>query len=133
MDCRQLPQLRNGFLAALAYVATTWLCIWLLKHPLHDAAIGWRALVGLLPLLPIALAVRVVVNLVLAGDELQRRIDLEAMAVASITLGLGALTLSLLLIAQVVSLSARQALAWVFPALWLGYAAARLWAARRYR
>jgi hypothetical protein len=122
-----------AFLPALAYVVVTGLCVWLLRQPLAEAPIWLRTMVSLLPLLPISLAVRAVVRLVQAGDELQRRIDLEAMAAASVLVGLGSLTLSLLITADVVQVTGRQATLWVFPALWLGYGLARIWAARRYR
>lgn len=133
MSIRPSRRLGECLLAALAYLAITWICLWLLKHPLADAAPWARALVALLPLVPITLAVRAVVRLILAGDELQRRIDLEAIAVAGVLVGLGALTLSLLMTADVLRLSGQQAMLWVFPALWLGYVAARVWASRRYR
>lgn len=122
-----------AFLPAVAYIVVTGLCVWLLKGPLAEAQVWLRAAVSLLPLLPITLAVRAVVQIVLAGDELERRIDLEAMAIASALVGYGSLTLSLLISAEVVAISAGRALLWVFPALWLGYAAAKVWASRRYR
>lgn len=122
-----------AFLPAVAYIVVTGLCVWLLKGPLAEAQAWLRAVVSLLPLLPITLAVHAVIRLVLASDELQRRIDFEAIAVSSVLVGLGSLTLSLLITADVVHMTSRQATLWVFPALWLGYGMARIWAARRYR
>ena len=121
------------FIAALAYIATTWICVWLLSHSLLDARVPLRALVSLLPLVPIGLAVRAVVNLVRAGDELQRRMDVEALAIAAVLVGMGCLTLSLLLLAGVVQVSARVAMTWVFPAYWIVYGLARFHAQRRYQ
>lgn len=126
-------ELQACFIAALAYLVTTWICVWLLKHNLLDAPLALRGLVSLLPLIPIGLAVRAVVNLVRAGDELQRRIDLEALAISAVLIGLGCLTLSFLLLAGVVDFSAREALVWVFPAHWIVYGLARLHAQRRYQ
>lgn len=126
-------QIGPAFFPAVAYIFVTGACVWLLKHPLADAATWLRAMVSLLPVIPITLAVRAVVGMILASDELQRRIDLEAIAVSSVLVGLGSLTLSLLITADVVQLTGRQATLWVFPALWLGYGLARIWAARRYR
>jgi hypothetical protein len=121
---------RNGtLLGALGYAATVMACVWLLKHPLADAALWLRAAVALLPMLPIAWMIRVMVGNVLAGDELQRRIDLEAVAVV----GLGSLTLGLLVIARAFVVTGRSVLIWVFPTLVLSYGLARIWAARRYR
>ena len=121
------------FVTALVYVLTVWACIWLLRHPLADAALGLRTIVVLLPVLPMGFAIRVVVQMVLAGDEMQRRIDLEAIAIAALAVSMGTLTLSLLMVVKVVDISGQTALLWVFPALWVGYSFARLWAARRYR
>lgn len=83
--------------------------------------------------IPIGLAVRAVVNLVRAGDEMQRRIDLEALAIAAVVVPMGCLTLSFLLLAGVVDFSAREALVWVFPAHWIAFGLARLMTQRRYQ
>ncbi|MGI8561475.1 MAG: hypothetical protein ACR2J7_08600, partial [Luteimonas sp.] len=113
---------RNGtLLAALSYAVTLVACFWLLKHPLADATIWLRAAVALLPMLPLAWMIRVMVGNVLAGDELQRRIDLEAVAVAGLVVGLGSLTLGLLVIAGAFVVTGRSVLIWVFPALVLSY------------
>jgi hypothetical protein len=133
MDTGKSRLLLNCFLTALVYVATTWVAVWLLGHALADAAPGLRALVALLPVLPIVLVVRILVQMVLAGDELQQRIDLEAIAISALGVSLGALTLSLLMVAGVINVTGRQALVWVFPAIWIAYGFARAWAARRYR
>lgn len=132
MPSRTHRHLLECFLAATAYVFTTWACLWLLREPLAASPLAIRAVVSLLPVLPMLLAVRATVRLVMDGDELQRRIDLEAIAASSVLVGFGALTLNLLIRAGVIEISARQATLWVLPALWVGYALARLWASRRY-
>jgi hypothetical protein len=123
----------SGTFPALVYATTMLGCVWLLKYPLAEAAPVWRGAIALLPMLPIVWLIRSLVANVLAGDELQRRIDLQAVAVASLLVGLGTLSLGLLVIARVVEISARSALLWIFPALLFGYGLARIWAARRYR
>ncbi len=133
MNSRCRTQLRNCFFAAVVYLATTWICVWLLKHSLADAALPLRALIGVLPVIPTLFMIGFVVRLVRASDELQRRIDLEALAIASIAVGLGCLALSLLIRADVIALSAHDGLIWVFPAQALAYALARIWASRRYQ
>src|SRR3546814_9701773 len=75
---------RTSIIAALAYAVTVLICVWLLKHPLADAPPVWRALVALVPMAPITWMIRIQVATMLARDELQRRIDLEAIAIASI-------------------------------------------------
>lgn len=133
MDTRTSRFLRSCFLTSMCYVATTWLTIWLLRNPLADASSVMRTPVALLPVVPIALVVRVLIRRILAGDELQQRIDLEATAIAALLISLGTLTLSLLMVAGVFHTTGRQAMTWVFPALWIAYGFARIWAARRYR
>lgn len=127
------PGARTSLYAAATYAATLLVCVWLLKHPLADAPSAWRALVALVPLAPIIWMIRGQVAMILARDELQRRIDLEAIAIASIGVGLGSLSLALLIVARVWEVSGRVALLWVLPALSLCYGVARYWVARRYR
>lgn len=127
------PLIRSCALTAMAYMATTWISLRLLSDALADAPLGLRVLVALLPVVPIGFAIRAVVRLVRAGDELQRRIDVEALAIAALVAGLGALSASLLIIAGAFETSARTALAWVLPALSVTYVFARIVTARRYR
>lgn len=120
-------------LPALAYAGTLFVCVWLLKHPLADAPLPLRSLVALMPMVPVVWMIRVTVMTILARDEMQRRIDLEAIAIASLGVGLGSLSLALLTISGAWDISGRTALTWVFPALCLCYALARHWVARRYQ
>ncbi|MEP6881097.1 MAG: hypothetical protein ABI866_03840 [Dokdonella sp.] len=126
-------QLSGCFFAALAYLATTWVCVWLLKHPLVEASLAVRAAVSLIPMIPIGFAIGAVLGLVRAGDELERRIDLEALAIATVAVGMAALTLNVLMDAQVIEISAHLATVWIFPGLLLTYAAAKIWARSRYQ
>ena len=119
--------------AALAYVVTTWACVWLFKHPLVDAGIAVRATISLIPMIPIGFAIGAVLRLVRAGDELERRIDLEALAIAAVAVGMAALTLNVLMDAHVIEISAHHATVWIFPGLLLTYAAAKIWARSRYQ
>lgn len=130
---RQSRSTRGCLIAAIAYVAITWICVWLLENPLRDSLMIWRAVVSLLPLIPIGFAIREVLRLVAASDELQRRMDLEALVTAAVVVGLGSLTLSLLVSAGVVVIAAKTALAWVLPALSVLYVLARIWTRRRYQ
>lgn len=128
------PSRRTYWLmAAFSYLLAVFISVWLLRHVLSDAGGALRTLVALLPLAPITWLVTLTVQKMLTEDELQQRINLEAIAIASLALSLGTLTLSLLMVAGVVTISGRTALTWIFPALWIGYGFARHWAARRYR
>ncbi len=126
-------ELGGCFFAALAYIATTWVCVWLLKHPLIEAGLVVRAAVSLIPMIPIGFAIGAVLRLVRAGDELERRIDLEALAIAAVAVGMAALTLNVLMDAQVIEIAAHDATVWIFPALLLTYVAAKIWARSRYQ
>ena len=126
-------ELSGCFVAALAYLATTWVCVGLLRHSLADAGTVVRAVISLIPLIPIGFAIRAVLQLVRSGDELERRIDLEALAIAAVAVGMAALTLNLLMDAQVIEISPHLATVWIFPGLLLTYAAAKIWARSRYQ
>ncbi len=126
-------ELRAFVIAGLACLVITWICVWLLRHSLLDASIALPALVSLLALVPIGIAVRAVVNLVRVSDELQRRIDVEALPFAAVLVGTGCLTLCFLTLARVVDFSASAALACVFPAYWIVYGLTRFHAQRRYQ
>ena len=127
------PKLGETFYSALAYLLTTYICVWLLKHPLTDAGTPIRAVVSLIPLIPIGFAIRAVLRLVRNGDELERRIDLEALAIAAVAVGMATLTLNLLIKAGVIEISSHLATVWVLPALLLTYVAAKIWARKRYQ
>lgn len=126
-------RLRNSLICGLGYVATTWCCRWLLEHPLADALVWARALVALLPVIPAVLLIRTMVRATLAGDELQQRIDLEAIAFASLAVGIASLTFALLTVADAILVSGQTVLVWILPALAVLYILARLRIAARYR
>lgn len=126
-------RLRGCLIAALAYLATTAICLWLLRQPLAEAPPLLRAGVSLLPVIAIGFSIREVLRLMRASDELQRRIDLEALAVAALAVGLGCLSLSLLVGANVLAIEGKTVLTWILPALSVTYLIARLFAQARYR
>ena len=126
-------RLRGCALASLAYLAATALSVWLLKDVIADAPTSLRAVVSLLPLVPIAYAIREVLRLVRANDELQRRIDLEALAIAALVVGLVCLSLGFLVSAQVFEIEGSTVLVWMFPAMSITYLLARIRAQRYYR
>lgn len=129
----QKRYLREFLPAMLGYVAAILACGWLLKGPLVDAGPGLRGMISLLPVLPIAFVLRAIVRVIRDNDELQRRIDLEAIAVASLAVGAGYFTLGLLAAADVIAVPGDVAMIWVLPALCGAFGLAKLWALRRYR
>lgn len=124
---------REFFPAMFAYVVLILSCTWLLKHPLADAEPWVRGLVSLLPVVPIAFFARAIVRFIRDNDELQRRIELEAIAIASLIISMAYFTLGLLAAAKVISIRGDAAMIWVLPALCGTYGIVKIFSARRYR
>ena len=124
---------REFFPAMAAYVVVLLGSVWLLKH--HGAQLGvvTRSLLALSPMLPIALASRAIVRVIRDSDELERQIDLEAVAIAGLVVSLIFFSLGLLAGADVIPLDGSTVAIWVFPALMGTYGIAKLWASRRFR
>ena len=124
---------RELFSAISAYTVAILVSTWLLKHVLGDAPAWQRAGIGLLPMVPVALVVRAMVRLIRDTDEMQRRIDLEAAAIAGTVVGLGYFTCGLLASARVITVAGETVLIWAFPLLLFIFGIAKGWTRRRYR
>lgn len=86
----------------------------------------WRAALAVLPLLPIALVIRAMVLVIREQDELERRTDLEALAIASMLTGFGFFSYGLLLEAKVWAAPTGGAVAiWVMPCLFASFGVAK--------
>jgi hypothetical protein len=118
---------------ALACLATSALSVWLLKGVIDDAPTRGRAVIGLLPVVPIVHAIRELLRRVRASDERQRRIDLEVLTIVALEVGLACLILGFLVSAQVLEIKGSSVLIWIFPALSVTYLLARVHAQRHYR
>jgi chromate transport protein ChrA len=90
-----------------------------------------KAVLALLPVVPIALVIRAMVRLVLGSDELEQRTHLVGLAVSTAVVAVLSLAGGFLAAAHVVDLDG-TVLIWVFPVLVLTYSAGRSWANRRY-
>lgn len=121
--------LRAFFPALLGYVATVAASVALMPR-VEPAAL--RALVALSPLLPIGFFLRATARYIRALDELQRRIELEALALGSVFLVFAYLTAGFLQAARLVELDAAKVLLAAFPALALVYGLAKRVVARHY-
>ena len=118
------------FLPAMAlYVIALLFSIWLLKRLDHVAL---RAVIALLPVPPVAFAVRAMMRYIRDADELQRRIEVEALAIATACVSLGYLAAGLLQTAKVIDVPASVAMIWVFPLVCLVYGLAKAAVSRRY-
>jgi hypothetical protein len=91
-----------------------------------------RALVALLPLPPIVFAMRAIVRYIRDTDELQRRIELEAVSISTALVSMLYLAAGFLQAAGVIDVAASAAMIWVFPLVCLVYGLAKIAVARRF-
>ena len=92
-----------------------------------------RALVALLPVAPIALVLRAMVHFIRGVDELQQRIEFEAVCIAAALVAFAYMTAGFLQAAHVIDVPASAAMLWVFPLLCGTYGIVKAVIARRYR
>ena len=114
--------------AILAYVL-----IMLFAWPriLTIASLELRGLAALLPVLPVLFVVRAIIRRITGGDELERRISLESMAIATTVVGVVSFAAAFLVIAKVINPGA-DVLIWVLPGLLAVYGCARMVLTARY-
>jgi hypothetical protein len=129
------PAVRRRYLreilpAMLGYIVAIFLSVWLLKHVEEPAL---RALIALLPVPAIALAMRAIVHRIRDADELQRRIEVEAVSIAAAFVSLGYLAAGFLQRAKVIDVPSSAAMIWVFPLVCLTFGVAKVVLGRRYR
>lgn len=124
---------RRLMLTMSAYVAVLFVSILLLKGP----AAGWplpaKALLAVLPVLPVAYVGKAFIAYLGECDEMIRRIELEAVSLSSLIVGLLFLAGGFLMQAGVFTLSGGTVAIWVFPLLCGIYGLTKWQAIRRYR
>lgn len=114
----------------VGYSLTLFLSVWLVKRGIESVPL--RAVVAVLPVLPIALLMRAALRYLREIDELQRRIETEAIGIASLLVSLLYFAGGLLQKAKVIDIGAAAAMIWVFPLLCLIYGVAKMILTRRY-
>ena len=129
------PALRRRYLreflpAMAAYVITLFLSIWLLKQGLEEPAL--RALVALMPVPAIGMALRAIIRYIRDVDELQQRIELEAVSFAAAFVSMVYVAGGFLQLARVIDIPSSVAMIWVFPLICASYGLAKMFIARRY-
>lgn len=129
------PALRSRYLreflpAMAGYVIAVFLSVWLLKRVDEPVL---RALIALLPVPAIGLALRAIVRYIRDADELQQRIELEAVSFAAAFVSMVYLSGGFLQLAKVIDIPSGVAMIWVFPIICLSYGLAKLVVARRFR
>lgn len=122
--------LREFLPPMVAYVVVLFLSLWLLKR--IDGPSGLRAAVALLPALPIALGLRAIVRYIRDTDEMQRRIELEAVSIATAFVAMLYMSAGFLQLASVIDIPAGVAMIWMFPLLCLSYGLAKIVVSQRY-
>lgn len=124
---------RRAMLSMSAYVAMLFLSVGLLRGPAGDWPIGAKALLALAPVLPVAWLGKALVAYLGECDEMIRRVELEAIGLASLIVGLLFLSVGFLIQAGVFSLGGGTVAIWVFPMLCGVYGLTKWQAVRRYR
>jgi len=128
------PRLRRRYARELllsmgAYVLVLFASIWLLKRV---DALALRVALALAPVLPIGFAVRAMVRYVRDTDEMQQRIELEAISIATAFVSMLYMTGGFLQSARLVQVPGDVAMIWVFPLVCFGYGIAKAIVSRRY-
>ena len=129
------PEVRRRYLreilpAMFGYILAVFLSVWLLRRV--DAP-ALRALIALLPVPAMAMAMRAIVHRIRDADELQRRIEVEAVSIAAAFVSLGYLAAGFLQRAKVIDVPSSVAMIWVFPLVCLTFGVAKTVLGRRYR
>lgn len=123
--------LREFLTAMGAYVAL--IALYGLLVPGLPPGSPWRVMLAIAPLLPVIGVIRAVVRLIRDEDELERRIDLEAFAIAAMLTGFGFFSYGLLLsVGALPGVPAFLVAILVMPALFGSYGLAKWAVARRY-
>ncbi len=130
------PALRSRYLreflpAMVGYVVTVFLSVWLLKQGVDEP--GLRALIALLPVPAIGMALRAIIRYIRDVDELQQRIELEAVSFAAAFVSMVYVTGGFLQLAKVIDIPSGVAMIWVFPLVCLSYGLAKMVVARRFQ
>ncbi len=117
--------------AMILYTALVLASTWLLKH--YQMAMPLRALIAIAPALPISFVMFAFLRYLRTVDEMQRRIEMEAVGVAALIVSQVYLAGGFLQLGKVIDVPAGVAMIWVFPLMCFTYAIGKFRATRRYR
>ena len=123
--------LRALWPALVLYSLTLVASIWWIRLGIESLPL--RGLVAVLPVLPIAWMMHAALRYLREIDELQRRIETEAIGAASLLVALVYFAGGMLEKAEVVRMDAGVAMIWVFPMLCGLYGIAKMVLTRRYQ
>lgn len=126
--------MRSFIPAMIGYVVVLFASILLLKKIGPDGPIILRAVLSLAPVVPIIFVCKALVQFLRDCDELERQIELEAIALSCLFTGLIFLCLGFLASSKLINLGDGGLVAiWVFPALCGLYGVTKCIASWRYR
>ena len=86
-----------------------------------------------MPVPAIGMALRAIIRYIRDVDELQQRIELEAVSFAAAFVSMAYVTGAFLQLAKVIDIPSGVAMIWVFPLICASYGLAKIVVARRYR
>jgi hypothetical protein len=124
---------RRVVITMSAYVAVLFGSVSLLRGAAADWPTIAKALLALAPVLPVAWLGKALVAYLGECDEMIRRIELEAIGLASLIVGLLFLSVGFLIQAGVFTMGGGTVAIWVFPMLCGVYGLTKWQAVRRYR
>lgn len=122
---------RRMWPAMILYMAIVFGSNWLLKH--YEMALPLRALIAVAPALPISFVMYAFLRYLRTVDEMQRRIEMEAVGVAALVVSQAYLAGGFLQLGKVIAIPAGVAMIWVFPLMCFSYGVGKFLALRRYR
>ena len=114
----------------IAYSISVFLSLWLIRRGIESVPL--RAAVAVLPALVLVFMMRAALRYLREIDELQRRIETEAIGIASLLVSLLYFAGGLLQKAKVVDIDSGAAMIWVFPLLCGIYGIFKMILTRRY-
>lgn len=116
----------------VAAIMVVYVALMLFEWPLvgKTEGLALRTLLALLPAVPVVIVIALMARMVMRGDELEQRMHLVALSVATGVVSVASIIGAFLAIAHVWTV-AGDVLIWVFPALCLVYGATRLVLVRR--
>lgn len=123
--------LRALWPALVLYSLTLFASIWWIRQGIESLPL--RGVVAVLPVLPIAWMMHAALRYLREIDELQRRIETEAIGAASLLVSLLYFAGGMLEKAEVIGMDAGVAMIWVFPMLCGTYGIAKMILTRRYQ
>ncbi|HZP64949.1 MAG TPA: hypothetical protein VFB32_01455 [Rudaea sp.] len=115
--------------AAMAVYVGLVLLVW--PHARTATAMALKVAFALAPTLPVLVVIWFMARRVMQSDELQQRVDLVALSVATGVVSALSLAAGFLNAAHVIAVDG-DILMWVFPAICIVYGATRLWVGKRY-